>query len=421
MKACPHILVLGGNFAGLTTARYIKEHCEDKVKVTVMDRKSYLLFVPNISIEALDNRNPDETMHFSLNHFLDKDKSTFIQGEVKEIDLDGKKVCFVPNERPGSAPEVMRYDYLIIAMGTRLAYDKIQGFSEYGHTVSDGYYGNKLRRYLYGGGYKGGPIAVGSAKFNQGKKGNPSWLPLTNAACDGPVLENALAFAAWLEKRKLGGAKDVTVFSAADLIAEDAGTDIVNSFLEMASKMGFKYEKPTPDIKCIAKDGIEFTSGSSIEAELKIIFPNWEPHKLIKELSIVDEEGFAITDLFMRSKDYKEVFVVGDAAAVTVPKLGSLGHQQAEIAAREIAKDLKYITPKDSDAPFWPEIFCFGDMGNNKAFYIHSDTWYGGKTSIFKSGYSIYALKLAFKELYFRTGGKVPRWGLPLSKFIAEK
>jgi sulfide:quinone oxidoreductase len=245
----PRVVVLGCNFAGLTTARYIKEHCGDKVNVTVVDCKSYLLFVPNISIEVLHDRDPDDTMHLQVSHFLDKDKSDFIQGEVAEIDLENKRVYFTPNERPGSAPEYLYYDYLIIALGARLAFDKIQGFGEYGHTVSDGYYGNKLRRFLYGGDYKGGPIAIGSAKFHQGKKGNPDWLPLTGAACDGPVLENALAFATWMEKRKLGGAKDITVFSAAELIAEDAGKEIVESFLNMAGEMGFKYEKPTPDIK----------------------------------------------------------------------------------------------------------------------------------------------------------------------------
>ncbi len=35
----PHVLVLGGNFAGLTTARFIRERCKDGVRITLMDRK----------------------------------------------------------------------------------------------------------------------------------------------------------------------------------------------------------------------------------------------------------------------------------------------------------------------------------------------------------------------------------------------
>ena len=40
----PQVLGLGGNFAGLTTARFIRERCKDAVQITLMDRKPYLAF-----------------------------------------------------------------------------------------------------------------------------------------------------------------------------------------------------------------------------------------------------------------------------------------------------------------------------------------------------------------------------------------
>jgi sulfide:quinone oxidoreductase len=420
-KGKPQVLVLGGNFAGLTAARFIREHSGDAVEITVLDRKPYLIFVPNIGIEVLANNDCAETMHLNIVRHLDHDGSRFIQGEVEEIDLNTKQVVFTPTERPGAAPERVGYDYLVIALGARLAYDKIEGFGQYGHTVSDSYYGNKLRRYLFTEGYKGGPIAIGSARFHQGKKGNPDWLPVSGAACDGPPLELALALATWLGDRKLGGPNNITLFSPATIIAEDAGEEIVKTFLNMAGQMGFHYQKDTPDVRRITADGVEFSNGKSLEAELKIIFPNWEPHAFIKTLPIVDEAGFIITDLTMRIADYPHVFALGDCAALTVPKLGAHGHKQAEIVARQIAKDVGKMTAEEADKPFWPEIVCFGDMGRNKAFYIHSDVWYGGKTSVFKMGYTYYAMKMAFKEMYFRTGGKVPSWGMPLTELVAEK
>jgi sulfide:quinone oxidoreductase len=54
----PHVVVLGGNFAGLTTARFIRERCGDAVDITLIDRKPYLLFVPNIPLETLADRDP---------------------------------------------------------------------------------------------------------------------------------------------------------------------------------------------------------------------------------------------------------------------------------------------------------------------------------------------------------------------------
>ncbi len=37
----PHVLVLGGNFAGIGAAQKILEHAPDSVTMTVIDRKPY--------------------------------------------------------------------------------------------------------------------------------------------------------------------------------------------------------------------------------------------------------------------------------------------------------------------------------------------------------------------------------------------
>jgi sulfide:quinone oxidoreductase len=416
----PHVLVLGGNFAGLTAARFIRDKCRDEVNITLIDRKPYLVFVPNIPIEVLANRDPEDSMHMPIHHTLKLDGTGFIQADVTAIDLDRKEVTYVPTERLGAAYEQISYDYLVIALGARLAYDRIEGFGTHGHTLSDSYYGDKLRVYLHEGGYRGGPIAIGSARFHQGMKGKPEWLPDSKSACEGPPLEIALALASWLKDRDIGGPQTITLFTPAEVIAEDAGEQIVHEFLDMAQQMGFGYKNKTEDIKCLTEDGIEFESGDSVEAELKIIFPNWEPHYVLKSLPIVDEVGFVLTDLTMRSTDYPEVFALGDCVALTVPKLGAHGHKQAEIVAKQIGKDMGLVPAEEADEPFSPEIICMGEMGHHKAFYIHTNAWYGGDISVFKMGYIYYAMKMAFKEMYFRSGGKPPTWGIPLTEMIAE-
>lgn len=420
MKKKPHIVILGCNFAGLTVSRFIRERCGDAVDMTVVDRKPYLVFVPNIPIEVILDRDPAATMHLMTPPILDKDGTEFIQADVIDIDIDRRAVHFVPTERPGAAAERIGYDYLVIALGARLAYDRIEGFGDYGHAVSDSYYGNKLRRYIHGGGYKGGPIAVGSARFHQGSKGKPDWLPDSKSACEGPPLEIALALGSFLQDRGIGGAKNITLFTPAAIIAEDAGEKIMNKFLAMAQEMGYGYKNNTRDIERITAGGIEFANGDSLEAELKIILPDWQPHEFIRRLPIVDEAGFVVTDLTMRSPQFSNIFAIGDAAALTVPKLGAHGHQQAQIVSRQIAKDMNKIEAEKADQPFQPEIICMGEMGHGKAFYVHSNEWYGGDVSFFEMGYRYYALKLAFKEMYFRTGGKPPGWGMPLTEIVAE-
>ncbi len=420
----PHVLILGSNFGGLTAARFIREQSKDAVDITVIDRKPYLIFIPNIPLEVFANNDPVEKLHMPFYKFLKEDKTVFLQAEVTDIDIESKAVTVIPSERPGAASEKVKYDYLVIALGAKLDYAALPGFSEYGHTVSDSYYGNKLRRYLFGGNYKGGPIAIGTARFTMGKKGRPDWIPDMTSACEGPPLEISLGLTSLLEAKKWGSAKNITLFTQGKYIAEDAGVPLVKEFLGMAvDKMGMTYMPDTIDIKEITKDGIEFANGKSVEAELKIVLPNWTAHDFLKKLPIVDEVGFVVTDLKMRNPDHPEIMAVGDCAAITAPKLGGIGDMQARIVAQQIAKDLGvlHLDDDEQEMTFKPVVMCFGDMGHHKAFYIHSDLIYGGNTGIMKMGYKYYAMKMGFKEAYFALGGKTPGWGVKLTELLGDK
>jgi len=407
----PKILILGSNFAGLQVARHLRDHVkEEDVEITVVDRRNYLLFIPNIPLEIFEDRDPDKTQLLPLIPIYEKEGTKFIQAEVTKIDVDKKQVEVIPNERPGSAIETLCYDYLVVAVGNKLAYDKMEGFSEFGHSVTDTYLANKLHKYLVEE-YKGGKIAIGSARFNQGSKGRLDFIPTALAACEGPPVELALSLAHWLEKHGKGSAKNITIFTPAELIAEDAGENNVHKLLEIASGMGFSYVNKTEDITRLTAEGIEFANGTKLEAELKIVLPDWEAHSFLRNLPITDEKGFVITDEYLKNPDYPEVYACGDAASATVPKIGSIGHYQSYIVANQIAKDLGFMNAEEADKEkYRPEVICYGDMGGGKAFYIHANTWYtyGGKTEILNMGRSYYDMKVQFRHAYFMSGGKLP-------------
>jgi sulfide:quinone oxidoreductase len=346
---------------------------------------------------------------------------------VTGIDADNRAVDFLPSERPGSAPGAVHYDYLVIALGARLAYDHIEGFAEYGDTVSDFYHGNKLRRKLHDGEYQGGPIVVGSAMFHQGDGADGlepypgGSIPQAQAACEGPPVEVSLAAATWLKQHAKGGAKNITITTPAEMIAEDAGEKVVSQLLEAASGMGFGYVNNTKDVVRLTHDGIEFENGQTLEAEIKILFPDWVAHEFLKPLSITDSAGFVKTGLNMRNPDYPEIFAAGDAAAVTVPKLGAIGHQQCDIVGRQLAAELGLMLDEDADTHLQPEVFCIGDMGNSQGFYIRSNAWFGGDTQVLKMGHLPYLLKMQYRNIFFRTHGRVPEWGNAAAQLLAEK
>ncbi|OZB79303.1 MAG: pyridine nucleotide-disulfide oxidoreductase, partial [Halothiobacillus sp. 13-55-115] len=130
LKNKPHVIVLGGNFAGLGSAQKIRQYAGDAVQITVVDRKDYLLFVPNIPADVFENRNPAMHQRMELRDVLAHDQINFIQAEVSAIDVDSEMVHITPNERPGAAAVTLSYDYLVVALGNRLAFEDIEGFAE---------------------------------------------------------------------------------------------------------------------------------------------------------------------------------------------------------------------------------------------------------------------------------------------------
>ncbi|MBS1522167.1 MAG: FAD-dependent oxidoreductase [Bacteroidetes bacterium] len=414
----PHILILGCNFAGLTTARYIHALVKEKASITIIDRKSLLTFVPNIPLQVLADINPAIDLQYQFMNFLEHDGSAFIQADVVSIDPETNTVFYKPSERAGHPIRHINYDYLVIALGNRLAYDTIDGFSEYGHSVTDTFLGNRLRNYLHRD-YKGGPIAITSDIFHQGKSDKlPGGLPVALTACEGPPVELSFSIAHWLEKNQKGDASTIFLSTPAHVIAEDAGETILKQLLPMMEDMQYNYQANTLGIKKVHNGGIEFNDGSTQEAEISIIFPDWQAHSFLKELPFTDDQGFVVTDLYMRNPDYKNIFAVGDAASITVPKIGSLGHMEAEVLSQTLAADLGAFTGEVKPIAF--EILCMGDMGGIKGFYMRTNEWWGGKESHLEMGITPYLLKMSFKQMYYTLGGKIPHWGLALSELLGD-
>ncbi|MPQ77130.1 NAD(P)/FAD-dependent oxidoreductase [Hydrogenovibrio sp. JE_KL2] len=424
----PHVLILGGNFAGLGSAQAVRKYAGKDVNITVIDRKNYLLYVPNISTEIFESDHPEleKNLTMDLPSTLAKDNVNFIQGEVTGIDVNRQRVKFNPAERPGAEPQTIEYDFLVVSVGCELAYEDIEGFAEYGDTVSDFYHAKKLFKKLTED-YHGGNIVVGSALFKQGDgaiglQPYPGGsIPSAKAACEGPPVEVSLSLANWLNQHGKGGPDDITITTPAEMIAEDAGEDVVTQLLEAASSMGFKYVNNTGDIKRLTEHTIEYENGQVINAEIKILFPNWKAYDFLKNLPIADNEGFIVTDLYMRNPTYRNVFAAGDCAAVTVPKLGAIGHQECDIVGRQIAKDLHQLSAEKADVSLQPVVFCIGDMGDGKAFYIHSNSWFGGPEQKLVMGHVPHFLKMQYKRMFMNNDGKVPPWGLDVAEVLAEK
>jgi hypothetical protein len=97
----PHVVVLGTNFAGLACSQKIRKYAGDAIRITVIDQKSYLLYIPNISADFFEDPNAALRQRLDVVPILAKDDVDFIHGEVIGVDIDKRSVKFRPAERSG--------------------------------------------------------------------------------------------------------------------------------------------------------------------------------------------------------------------------------------------------------------------------------------------------------------------------------
>src|SRR6201995_1947397 len=122
------ILILGGGFGGVATARYLEGLVRRRpdVELVLVSRDNYLLMTPllfEVFSGALDLRS----CSFPIRAFLRTTR--FVEATVQGIDLDRRVVRLVS---PGQCSE-LAYDQLVLALGTKTNRDMIPG-SEYAFT-----------------------------------------------------------------------------------------------------------------------------------------------------------------------------------------------------------------------------------------------------------------------------------------------
>ena len=107
----PHVVIIGGGFAGLYTARGLKDV---DAQVTVVDRHNYHLFQPLLYQVATAALNPSD-IAAPIRGILRKQKNAnVILGDAIGVDMDRKRVQLTDGE--------LTYDFLVIATGATHSY-----------------------------------------------------------------------------------------------------------------------------------------------------------------------------------------------------------------------------------------------------------------------------------------------------------
>lgn len=116
----PHVVILGGGFAGLTAVRSLRSA---DVDVTLVDRNTYNSFYPLLYQVATAGLNPGDVTFFLRSVRMSQRNLSFRQGEVASIDPASQLITFAEGGD-------LHYDYLIIATGATTNYFGVTGAAE---------------------------------------------------------------------------------------------------------------------------------------------------------------------------------------------------------------------------------------------------------------------------------------------------
>ncbi|MGA7614101.1 MAG: FAD-dependent oxidoreductase, partial [Thermoanaerobaculia bacterium] len=107
----PHVVIIGGGFAGLYAARTLKKA---PVRITLLDRRNHHLFQPLLYQVATAALNPSD-IAAPIRGILHRQKNaSVIMADVRSVDVVRRKVVLEEGE--------VGFDYLIVATGATHSY-----------------------------------------------------------------------------------------------------------------------------------------------------------------------------------------------------------------------------------------------------------------------------------------------------------
>ena len=185
------VLILGGGFAGVVAAQRLARELSDEHEITLVSRDRKFIFYPALVRLAFGGCKAED-VSFDLRKTMLERRVVFIEGEVARINPDERKVIIAHGEVEGH----LAYDYLIYALGRRLATERISGFYEHAHHLMNVDHAQRFRTAITN--FKGGDAVIGQC---------------AEARMPVPVYETAFALSHLLEERSQRDVSRITIIN----------------------------------------------------------------------------------------------------------------------------------------------------------------------------------------------------------------
>ena len=367
------VLILGGGFGGVIAAERLAEQLSDEHQITLVSRSRHFVFYPSL-VKIAFGKCDAKDVSFDLRHAMLDRRVNFIEAEVARINPVERKVTIAHGEIEGN----ISYDYLIFALGRRLATERITGFYEHAHHLLNLDKALKFGKAISS--FHKGRAVIGQCAGTR--------LPV-------PVYETAFALARLLEERGERDQVRITVVSPGELGAEFEDRDAATAIEKAFAARQIEY-LPNFPIEAVTPDSVSTRSGQTINHDLLMLLPPFRGSSAASYLGLTNDEGYLNVDSTMRVTGQERIYAVGDCVNFNGPKMGHMATRQGEVAAMNLAAE---IDGREPVSHYHHELKLVIDEAGSDSIYLQKDIWRESPATIKRGRFWSWA-KHAQKEFW---------------------
>jgi sulfide:quinone oxidoreductase len=345
-----NILIIGGGFGGLITAeRLAKKIDVSQHQITLVAPNNSFTFYPAL-VHLAFGECDEADITFDMRTKLEDLGVRFVRGQFIHLD-PGKKTARIAGDDLNGE---IAYDYVVLAMGRRLATEHTPGFFENAshllgiRAAKD--FGKKIADFT------DGTIVLGSCPDGR--------LPV-------PVCETAFALARRFEMEMGDGSVRIKVIFPQSLQDAFGGAQLHKELESAFQRHGINVLYDIP-ISKITADKVHSSEGHEIDYDLLMLIPPFRGQAILGNLGITDEHDFVKVDDHMKIHDLENGYAVGDIVAFSGPKFAHMAVRQADVAATNLAAELEGRTPT---AEYYHQIATVIDAGGPDSIFLHYGIW----------------------------------------------
>lgn len=342
------LLILGAGTAGTMMANHLRRKLNKaEWEITVVDRSETHYYQPGFLFLPFDIYTPEQIQK-PTRSFIPKGVD-FMANEIDRIDPELQYVHFKDESS-------IHYDLLIVATGVDIAQAEIEGLvgPEWYKTIFDFYTiegATALRDKLRD--WKGGKLVVHIAE-----------MPIK---CPVAPLEFAFLADTYFQEKGMRDQVEITYVTPMD-----------GAFTKPTAANTLQYLLEEKNIHIVPNFNVELVDhaskkivdygGKEVEYDLLVTVPTNMGNAMLERSGMGDDLNYLPTDKnTLQTKQWSNIFAIGDTTNLPTSKAGSVAHFEAEVLTENI---LRYIGGEALEPGYDGHANCFIETGKGKALLI---------------------------------------------------